>query len=149
MTTFSGFAKKMAQVSKNFEANSERVSIRMAEGFTKKVIEHTPVDTGRAVSNWTISIGAPQMALKEPYIPGNKGSTAEANRKAAEAEARRVAASYKSRSEVFVTNSVSYIADLERGTSKKAPYGMIDFGFLEAARILYGSNFLKYNGVIR
>lgn len=149
MTTFKGFAKKLQQVSKNFEANSERVLIRMAEGFTNKVIEHTPVDTGRAVSNWTISIGVPQMSLREPYVPGKKGSTAEANRRAAEAEARKVTKTYKSKAQVFVTNITPYIGDLESGTSKQAPYGMVDFGFLEAARILYGTNFLKYNGVIR
>lgn len=149
MTTFKGFAKKMNQVSKNFEANSERILIRMAEGFTKKVIERTPVDTGRAVSNWTISIGSPQLTLKAPFVPGKKGSTAEANRRAAEVEAKKVAATYVSKSQVWVTNVTPYIVDLENGSSKKAPQGIIDFGFLEAARILYGSNFLKYNGVIR
>lgn len=149
MTTFSGFGKKLRQISKNFETNTERLPARLAEAFVKKVIDHTPVDTGKAVSNWVISLGTPNTTLKEPYVPGRKGSTAEANRKAAEAEARKVIGAYKSKSQVWVTNATPYISDLESGTSKQAPYGMVDFGFLEAARILYGSNFLKYNGVIR
>lgn len=149
MTTFSAFAKKLRQASKNFDANTDRILIRLAEGFTKKVIAYTPVDTGRAVSNWTLTIGSPSLALKEPYAPGVKGSTAEANRRAAEAEALKTARTYTNKKQVWVTNATPYIVSLEGGSSKKAPQGMIDFGLLEAARILYGSEFLKYNGVIR
>ena len=81
-----------------------------------RIVQKTPVDTGRARGNWQVGIGQPittETDAKEKSGAGtlNRGVTA--------------LASLPPFAVVFISNNVQYIEYLENGTSKQAPKGMI------------------------
>ncbi len=73
------------------------------------VIARTPVDTGKAVSNWRVGIGQPTRAVVEAYSPGKKGSTANANREQARAAGQARIDLKKPGNEIFISNNVEYL----------------------------------------
>ena len=79
----------------------ESVSFKILAGVVKK----TPVISGDAQNSWNISEGKINTSIKSKVrIPGNKIS---------------------GKKDVYITNSIHYISDLERGSSKQAPKGMV------------------------
>lgn len=147
MGSLRDLASKMRQASKNFQQNKDRLLIRAAVVTANTIIDMTPVDTGRAASNWVMSFGGPYSGMLEPYFPGYRGTTAEENREAAKNLLAKNAKGFQDGLVIYITNNVPYIKDLEDGTSRQAPYGMVDFGFLAAARFLEKVKILSYNGV--
>ena len=85
----------------------------------RNIIIGTPVDTGRARSNWVLGINALPADSNTQSDPGSYGvpggkaanniTTANAKLKASESRLRSV----------FITNSVPYIEALEEGSSKQ------------------------------
>lgn len=90
------------------EEGANRLHTKGAEVILDRVVAGTRVDTGKAVSNWRVGIGQPTRAVIEPYSPGEKGSTASANRTAALAAGRARIASKKPGQEIFISNNVDY-----------------------------------------
>jgi hypothetical protein len=89
--------------------------------FTK-IVDRTPVRSGRAVGSWAISIGRPGTDM----IPkGGRGSKAVAM-------ARLNAVDFSRRNvQYFIYNNVEYIGRLEYGYSKQAPQGMVRLALAE------------------
>lgn len=78
--------------------------------FTRRVIQRTPVDTGRARAGWSAILDAHGLP-----IPGGEG-----------AAKGRSESGYVERDElVEIVNGVPYIVALEFGHSKQAPAGMV------------------------
>lgn len=80
----------------------------------------TPVDTGKARSNWRVSIGGPITSEIETFGPG---STASAS---AIAAGFSIFARYVPGQDIYIRNNVPYIGALNRGHSKQAPPGYIE-----------------------
>jgi hypothetical protein len=82
------------------------------------VVLGTPVDTGRARSNWRASVGTPLGGVIEPYAPGRKLGLGEgANAAEALNQASVVINSARSGDPIYISNNVHYIGKLERGHS--------------------------------
>lgn len=90
------------------------------------LIDETPVDTGRAVSNWQIHHGANNPVEIEPYVPGEGGYTAEPCRTAAKRVARIDLNKWDKRSDLHIVNHVYYVPYINDGTSKYLGNFMID-----------------------
>lgn len=76
----------------------------------------TPVDTGRAQTNWVASIGSPTELV---------GSDGFGSASAAVANASSVINTWKlGQGPIFLANSVPYIVRLDEGWSAQAPKGM-------------------------
>jgi hypothetical protein len=73
------------------------------------VIERTPVDTGKAVSNWRVGVGQPTRAVIDAYSPGKLGSTAPLNKAAARAAGHARINTKKAENEIFISNNVEYL----------------------------------------
>jgi len=69
----------------------------------------TPVDTGRARSNWHLDIGAPTVKLLEP------GGDLDPN-----------TSGYTIQKTIFISNNLPYIRRLNEGHSQQAPAGFVD-----------------------
>jgi hypothetical protein len=107
------------------DAFVERQVRYIALSILEGVVEMTPVDTGRARSNWHVSLNAPNLATKEPYAPGVKGSTGKQNAGAAVEAGAVTISDAPAYGSIWISNGLPYIGKLESGHSGQAPSGMV------------------------
>lgn len=88
------------------------------------LVTSTPVDTGRARSNWVVGTGPSTRAI-DAYAPGEGGSTAGENAQAALRQARAFLDSTDATT-IYISNDLDYIEYLNQGTSAQAPAGFIE-----------------------
>lgn len=87
-------------------------AVTLALTLDKKIVEKTPVDTGRAQANWFVAEGAPRLDTTESTVPAARPAL-------------------KGESVIFITNSLPYIVPLEYGHSKQAATGMVRVSLAE------------------
>lgn len=108
----------------------------IVEAVQYEIVKRTPVDTGRARSNFVVRLNTPFRLTYKPYSPyrsryrgGSGGSIGEtANLQAAVAQARGVMARRKPDDVVYITNNLPYIARLNEGYSQQSPRGFVRAG---------------------
>ncbi len=102
-----------------------RITRKAATVIDREVVQSTPVDTGKARSNWLASLNIPLNAVIPPYSPGRHLGVAEtANAGAAIAQAAVPIASFNPTRDraIFLTNNVFYVGLLNNDeTSTQAP----------------------------
>lgn len=104
------------------------------------VVLSTPVDTGRARSNWLVSVGVPRGGVIEPYAPGNKlGLGENKNAQGALDQARRAVAVRPEGIPVFIVNNVDYMGLLNNGSSRQAPANFVEIGVERAIGAIQAS----------
>ena len=81
-----------------------------------RIVDRTPVDTGRARANWHVVANDPDPPVTTETDPD--GSAAKAR---AAADAREI----KLGDVAYISNGVPYIELLEHGSSQQAPNGML------------------------
>lgn len=83
-----------------------------------RLIQRTPVDTGRARGNWNVAVGeidpTHSMDFEDP-----QGSAALQGAQAV------ILGEFEAGDRLYLTNSLPYVPELERGHSKQAPQGMV------------------------
>ncbi len=103
----------------NIDANLNTIVRTVALQGLQRLVEKTPVDTGRARSNWFVDIGDPQdQGVAEPDKSGGS----------AVARGGAVIAGYANANglpEINIHNTLPYIGRLENGYSSQAPGGML------------------------
>lgn len=122
-----------------YEARFSRLGRRLVEGVDRKIvvgataalnklIDTTPADTGRAISNWRLGVGAAaRMGDAIPaYVPGRGGSTRAINANLAYHAAMQVLATRRQQQSILIYNAVPYIGGLNAGRSAQAPAGFIE-----------------------
>lgn len=92
---------------------------RVAKDTLRKLVERTPVDTGCARGNWTVSVGEPSDA----YDKTATSETRSAETVIAEGEAVIEQATFGT--PIHIQNNAPYILALEYGWSDQAPTGFI------------------------
>ncbi len=130
---FIGFARGMRVLGGEIEDNISRMQVKIAMGIHRDVILATPVDTGRARSNWQMSIGAPNFNEISPYAEGSHLGVGErANAQAAITQGHAALARPPGLAEsIYITNNVDYINLLNETThSMQAPPGFVDIAVL-------------------
>lgn len=144
---FSNFARRMRQRGQQVEEGVNRVVRTTALIADQNLVLSTPVDTGRARSNWQVSIGTPVETTREAFAPGELGSTAGPNAQAAIAEGQQVINQRRSGETIFITNNLPYIQRLNDGYSAQAPAGFVQTAVQRAveyvrtrARVLFNGN---------
>ncbi len=107
----------------NFKKFHQQV---IAETF-KRIVQRTPVDTGRAIGNWQISLGGPAMASLLVAVEDEDGQETLA-REFPKLE------NIPLFSLVHITNNLEYISYLEYDKrSPKHPEGMVEITLTEMA----------------
>ena len=69
------FATRIRQVGAAVEDNAGKLVRKVALSVDATVVSATPVDTGRARSNWQVEIGKPAKGVLPAFVPGEEGST--------------------------------------------------------------------------
>lgn len=119
-------------MSQSVDEAAEKLNQRMNKlvrgtliGMTSKIIERSPVDTGRFRANWQLSIGHPAVT----DVSSNDKSGARAKRNAAQTiNTTKIGRVF------YLTNNLPYAEMLEFGWSKQAPYGMVRRTLAEYAK---------------
>lgn len=100
------FDKDIERFSNNVNKAATNVFRGTALGLFGKIIKRTPVDTGRLRGNWFTSINV---------SPNGKDS----------GSYEGVTFKAKLGDSIYFTNNLPYAKEIENGSSKQAPHGMI------------------------
>lgn len=134
---FEGFKERMKERGERVVRNANQLKRKAALACDAAVVLATPVDTGRARSNWQASLNAPAGSTIEPYATGSQGSSAGQNAQAAIEQGKGVIGQAQSGDGIYITNNLPYIGRLNDGYSAQAPAG-----FVQEA-VLVGINAIK------
>lgn len=104
----------------------ENIVTKVTRKITNRLLETTPVDTGWARANWLPSVGTPILQDLTSERPSrNEILAVEAEGQAA---LNRITSTYTLvQGNVFITNNVPYMQELNDGSSKQAPKGFVQF----------------------
>lgn len=125
MATLTTLSATMQTMSLRVSGDIDRVVRAVALAIDQAVVITTPVDTGRARSNWLVSVGSPNTSTQPPYAPGTGGSTGQANISAALAQGRAAVLGAGHKQTIYISNSLPYIDRLNKGYSAQAPAGYV------------------------
>lgn len=131
MASLRDFAKRMQQRADSVEKNADELVRKVALAVDATVVIATPVDEGRARSNWQVNLDEPASGTVEPYAPGKEGSTGGENSRAAIEQGKAKIANYgNANTAIHITNNLPYIKRLNDGWSAQAPAGFVEQAIL-------------------
>lgn len=136
MPSLSDFSRRITVRGRGIAERSDQLVRKVALAADQAVVMGTPVDTGRARSNWIAAIGGPASATIDAYAPGESGSTEAANTQAAIDQAESVIRGYNYGEEIHLTNNLPYIQRLNDGYSAQAPANFVEQAVAEAAQVV-------------
>lgn len=126
MASLEQFIVNINKRAKDVKEGTNKLMRRIALAVDQTVVLETPVDTGRARSNWVVSTGSAFNAEIEPYAPlpqrtdaSKKGERA--NAAGAIEQGQRALGAHDNGQTIFISNNLDYIGDLNRGHSAQAP----------------------------
>jgi hypothetical protein len=118
------FADSMRRTATLILRNVEAGWRATALAVDQTVVMATPVDTGRARSNWRVST-EPSSEVYEAFSPGESGSTGGENSQAAIAQGQEAIAAATGDT-LYISNNLPYIQPLNDGHSAQAPAGFVE-----------------------
>lgn len=141
MAGLDDFAKRMNRIAVQVEGNVEQAVKDCAGAVARSVINATPADTGRARSNWTAEMDQAFGKLFPAHVPGEKGSTADANAEIAINQAIEAIDQFdiNANRSVHISNSLPYIGALNHGHSKQAPANFVEIAVMEGLTTVRGA----------
>jgi hypothetical protein len=127
----------------------------VVQAILDDLIQVTPVDTGKAVSNWQVQ-NEPFPSIVEAYVPSPKGRmlrgvwthlidpevTRGANAEVAAEVARVTLQITEPGIPLYIVNGLPYIARLNAGTSSQAPAGFTDRAIVVGKSLIDSRRFL-------
>jgi len=97
-----------------------------------RIIRRTPVDTGRARGNWNIGVNAIDRSVDGETKDSSRKKGGKTKRRASGAAQKsiqggqgKILGDFQAGDRLFITNALPYVPDLEKGSSKQAPQGMV------------------------
>lgn len=135
MATASQFAKRILRRSIQMEKGIESIKREVALAVHQEVVRATPVDTGQARLNWTLTSGRPSTTFIRVDPGMNPGAAIPMSDRAAESGFLRHILSSRPGQPIYVSNNAPYINELNWGKSAQAPAAFIQRAALAGARI--------------
>jgi len=132
------FARRMTLRGIRVEANSDAAVRKFALLADQAVVNATPVDTGRARSNWIVNFDSPSAVVREALAEGPAAGSAAI----AEAAAKIAVYNGDVNREIHLTNNLPYIGRLNDGYSAQAPAGFVEQAVQIAAAAVAGTRLL-------
>lgn len=126
--------KDIKQLAKDVLTFDKALKHQMNEGVKEFAVTQisflavgTPIDTGKAISNWLASVGFPKTKEVEPHAPGRFGSTKQLTVAETIAAAKESVKKKKLGQSLYITNNIQYMDALNKdGHSPQAPPGFIE-----------------------
>lgn len=131
------FSRRMTLRGGKIAEGADKLVRKVALVIDQAVVIGTPVDTGRARSNWIVQIGSPA----EGTIPTHGTGAAQA----AVVQGQSVIRNYIGGSglSIHITNNLPYIGRLNEGWSKQAPANFVQEAAREAASAVAGAQLVE------
>lgn len=150
MGDLDSFSKRIRILGKRVEENSDALVRKVAVAIDTTVVLATPVDTGRARSNWQVGIGSAPTGIKEseggPFASGL--IAIELGKAVISRYSSNDAGKY-----IHITNNLPYIVPLNNGHSAQAPAGYVEKAVVVGVATVQGASSLlsenigdHYNG---
>lgn len=143
MPNLSDFSLRMTLRGKNIARNADKLTRKVALAADQAIVSSTPVDTGRARSNWIAGINAAPDEIIQAYVEGKDGNSGAQNTQAALAQAETVISGYNFGEEIHITNNLPYIQRLNDGYSAQAPANFVEEGIAEALQVVQFGRILR------
>lgn len=122
MVSLDNFSKSISLIASGIGINTNKLVKKVALVADQTVVIATPVDKGRARSNWITNLNSASSETIEPYSAGDHLGTGEtANAAGAISQGSGVIAQRKSGQDIHITNNLPYIGKLNDGSSAQAP----------------------------
>lgn len=96
--------------------SAHRTHQMMCEEMARLIIQDTPVQTGRARANWQAGLNQASEDVLELIDPSGENAVA---------RVREVLADMKPGDSFVLVNNLPYAGELEDGSSRQAPHGML------------------------
>lgn len=92
------------------------------------LLQLTPIDTGRAVGNYTVSVAAPDLSVVDGEFGRPGGGEANRSRAAARVQSAgiRALAGLRLGESIFIANSLPYIVVLNDGSTNRTAHRMVE-----------------------
>jgi len=118
----SGWSKNPAKLVEKIKRDHVNQVCLTALNIHQRIVQKTPVDTGRARSNWIPRVGSPASQTRKKSTPSSLASFArkEFNRK-----------TVPFGSNLYIANNLPYIERLNQGYSKQAPMHFVEMAIQE------------------
>lgn len=120
------FNKRINKIGDNVVRNANEIKKLAVETLVTELARHTPADVGTAISNWRVSIGAPDGGTVRAHSAGKLGSTRTSNIDRTIAIANAVISGVAPGQDISTRNNLPYIGILNAGRSNKAPAGFVE-----------------------
>jgi hypothetical protein len=149
--TIGDLQRIMNEYAKAVRFGTTRLVQNAAMGFQEAAVRATPVDTGKARSNWRASIDFLLYGEIPAYSPYPKRSgpklneTANANAAIAQAYKTIKQFNAEKHSAVIIQNDSPYIGKLNDGTQSRQSSNMIEIGVLAARQRIRTTKILDRN----
>lgn len=138
MASLNDFARRMTVRANKIAENTDQLVRKTALAVDREVVTSTPVDQGRAKSNWIGALGSPARRTRDAYVPGESGSTEAQNAQAAMDQAAGVIAGRREGQDIYISNNLPYIGRLNDGYSDQAPSGFVESAIVAGASVARG-----------
>ncbi len=125
------FSRRMSVIASDVESGAHDIAQKAAIAIDRELVLSTPVDTGRARSNWIASVDTPSDAEGAAESPA-----------AAIARAEAVIKGAGPRQDIWISNNLPYIARLNDGHSAQAPAGFVQSAIVSGSRAVRRSKVL-------
>lgn len=143
MPSLSEFSRRIFVRAEDVQHRADELTRKVALAIDQAIVMGTPVDTGRARSNWIVQLDDAPDTVIPPYSPGEAGSTSGANTQAALDQGQRTIQGYTTGRVIHIVNNLPYIQRLNDGWSRQAPAHYVEKATLEAARAVQSFHLIK------
>lgn len=141
------FSQRIGIIGTTVAENSEKLVRKVGLAVDASVVIATPVDTGRARSNWLVRLDVPTDATIAAYFPGKEKSTAGVNAAAAIDQGKATIAGYRTGQTIHITNNLKYIGRLNNGYSAQAPAAFVEQAVQAGSQAFEGVKLTVEGGV--
>lgn len=125
--TLERLERRAREIGRQVEEGATRTQRQTALVALRELVFATPVDSGRARSNWIVSPRVPSRETREPYSPGSGlGSGETQNAGEAMQQGRLAVETHTPGDDIYISNNLPYIRPLNDGSSAQAPAGFIE-----------------------
>lgn len=135
MKTLYDLALDMEKLAERIPQAANQIKIATTATIHGYLLDDTPVDTSKALSNWVVTADEPWRLEIEAHHEGDLGSTQSQSIAEAKTAAKQQYSRVKPGESLFISNNASYIGDLNNGSSKQAPAGFIEASILKARKL--------------
>ena len=142
MASLEAFSRRMRIRSEKVVENVDKLVRKVALVADQAIVSATPVDTGRAKSNWIAQLNSPATQTISAYSPGELGATTAQNEQAAIDQASSVISGYNYGDEIHITNNLPYIQRLNDGYSGQAPTNFVETAVSQAVKAVSSARVL-------